>query len=791
MQVTQRKKINRDMWSDFNRTLLLILGIFVGILSVCLIIDSFSVLKRESSISYINTEPASFSLWLNDIDDDLVEELKKDELLDEVEPRRMVRSRIINDKGDPVETYLYVVDDFNDIRINKFSFSDGASPPQKGEVLMEELSANVVGCEPGDNAELKIPLYSSESVRIKGIVKAPGFKPAWIEKCAYCFIGKDTFEEMGGSTDFIQVLFTVKDHKEDKEHISEVAYRIREKIIESGHMVNRCEINEPNEHPNAKQINALMFLFEIFAALNMILSGVLIINLISVLLNNQKKQIGIMKAVGAKNSSIGEMYYAMVARISVIALCLAVPAAYFLSKKIVVFCADMLNIEISSFTIPHYLVALEISVGIIIPMAAASFSIVRYCGKSIKSCLFDGQSGIGSGFKRVSFLSRWKNLILKMGISNSVRNLKKLLILVITISVGGAVFIISINLRASLDNTIANAQKRINYDFLAVASKNYDCEAVDKALEGAEWIRRKEYISGGMAFYTREDRIQSNSFLLAGLPKDADIFDYPVISGKGLSYNGDNEIVINQLFHSEHPDVKIGDSIQITTNKKTGEWKVVGIVKEIGGDEAAYVNQTEYNKFYIDNENEYVREIAFFLDENGGESSQIYGDIEKRLSDNGIDIQNTNSINDVQSAFANHLKLIAGFLMIVSLMVIVVGLISLVSFITVNISERAKELGIMMSIGGRHIDIIKIFMCESGVIAVLSLFVSALAAFPLTIYLSKAFGRIFLEAPLDWVYSFKSLMIWFVLISLCCMAVSHLAVKKFLNKPVCEIINYE
>ena len=169
------------MWLDFNRTLMLILGIFVGILCVCLIVDSFSVLKRESKISYSDTEPASFSLWLNDADDALIEELTNDGLLDKVEPRRMVRSRIINQDGESVETFLYVVDDFNHVRINRFYRDSDTAVPAKGEILIEELSANVAGCAAGDQISLKIPLFPADTVSIRGVVKAPGFKPAGIE----------------------------------------------------------------------------------------------------------------------------------------------------------------------------------------------------------------------------------------------------------------------------------------------------------------------------------------------------------------------------------------------------------------------------------------------------------------------------------------------------------------------------------------------------------------------------------------------------------------------------------
>ena len=790
MSKVQSKKISRDMWMNFGRTLLLLIGITFGMFSVFLIVDSFSVIKRESKQSYQSTEPASFSLWVNALTDEQLEELRTDPSLESVEPRRMVRSMIYDEDGSSIETYLYVVEDFNDIKINKFFSKTGKNSPGKGEILIENLSADVINCNVGDVINLKLPLSYTQQVKVTGIVNAPGFKPAWIEKCVYCFVDNETFENLGESRDFTQVLFTVSDDKEDKEHITETAYEIKEKLSKEGVVVNRVEIKEPGEHPNGKQIDALMFLFELFAVLSLILSGVLVVNLISVLMNEQKKQIGIMKSLGALNTSIAKLYYRLILRISLISLAIAIPASYLLAKQITLFCADMLNIEISTYSISHYILVIEILLGIIVPFISAHIAINKYCRLSVKECITENEIKNLGGSKGKYIFGRINNLILKMSFTNSFRNMKKLMVLAATISVGGAVFIISINLRESLNKTVENAESRINYNLLVVASDNYNPEEVDEALKDISGVTDVAYVSGGMAFYSRDESIQSNSFLMAGLPQGKVLYDYPLISGNGLSYQGENEILINQVFQNAHPEVEVGDTLTITSNGKSCDWEVIGVVKEIGGDETVYVDQELYNKAYLDDSNAFVREIALFTDDST-DLEDITSELEKSLVDAKIDYQNIQSITDINTSFANHLKLIAGFLMIVSVLIIAVGMVALISFITVNISERAKELGVMMSIGGRHRDITRIFMYENGVVVILSLIASAIIACPLTIHTSDSFGRIFMEAPLDWVYSMKSIGIWFALISASSMLISFITVKSFLRKKVSEIINYE
>ena len=785
MQKTQRKKISRDLWNDFDRTVMLVIGLFVGIFSVSLILNSFSVLKRESSRSYSDTNPASFSLWMNTEDEKLFDTLREDERIESVEARRMVRARIENENVDEesVEMYLYVVDDFDDVRINKFYGLESETVPAEGEILIENLSCDVADISLNDSIDVKIPLYPEKELKVSGIVTAPGLKPAWIEKTAYGFISKETFEEMGGSADFVQVLFTVADQKDDKEYIEQVAYDIKEFCQEEGYLINRSEVNEPGEHPNGKQIDSLMFLFEIFSVLTLILSGVLMYNLITVLMNNQKKQIGIMKAVGAKTGSIAKIYYSMVFRISIIASAFAIPMSYRGSIRLVKFCTEMLNVEVASYAVSHYLILIELAIGIIIPLIAASSSIRKYSSMSIQSCIRTEERDSKQKWKRISFLSRWKNLTLKMGLSNSVRNMKKLTVLVMVLAVGGASFIISNNLRDSLDKTVLIAEERIGYDLMIVASKNYSSEEIEDALEDVDGIDRLEYIPGGMAFYQKDDELQSNSFLMAGTPKESGLFDYPIMEGRMIQ-DYENEIVINQLFQDEHPDVKVGDELEITTNRRTATWKVVGVVKEIGGDEAVYADRDAYVRNYFEEEEPFVREIAVYMKDDVSDRTELGIEIERALSESGIDVQNTNSSEDIDSSFSNHLKLIAGFLMIVSFLVIAVGIISLRSFISVDVSERSSEIGVMMAIGGRHSDIERIFLWESGVVAILSLILSAIGALPLTYHISNSFGKVFLGAPLDWTYGGQGVIIWFVLITLGCIAVSFVTVKKFLKKGV-------
>ena len=66
------RKVFRDLWSNRARTVLVVLSIAVGVFAVGTIMTSSTVLAREMNESYREIDPASVTLYVDGIDDDMV-----------------------------------------------------------------------------------------------------------------------------------------------------------------------------------------------------------------------------------------------------------------------------------------------------------------------------------------------------------------------------------------------------------------------------------------------------------------------------------------------------------------------------------------------------------------------------------------------------------------------------------------------------------------------------------------------------------------------------------------------
>ena len=792
---TQFKKIFRDIIQNKSKSMLVIIGIFFGVFGTALILDSFLVIKNEVFVNYMNTNPASFSLSIDNVDDNLIKSLEKNKDIEYVENRPMVNSRVEIGDNEWVTALLYIVDDFSNIKINTFASEEGQATPKTGEILLEREALSVAKTRVGDSLLTKVPLQDAKTLKVCGSVHAAGLKPAWIEKNVYGFISKETLKTLGGNpADYSQILFTVSGDKLNKEQINKVMSETEKWCKDNGYIVSQVDMPTPGKHPNGDQINALLFLFEAFGILSLLLSAILVINLISSMLSGQIKQIGIMKAMGANKFKIARMYYTIVLILGIISLIFAVPAAAYVSKGIVDLCSEVLNFDVLSYKIPLSSYIIQILAGILIPALAATFPILKGCRITVNDALHNSNVN-KSGAKFSKLIDETKKLkfigsIMIMSIRNTFRRRNRLFLTVVTLVAGGVIFIAAINLRVSLNKTIDNAMKGLNYDSLFVLSTEYKTDSILEATKNIDGIASSEIYSGSTASLKLDDETQSNTFQFVALPKNEKALNLPLREGKWLSDSGSNEVVVNHLFLDSNPKYKVGDEITIISNNTQTTWKIVGLVKEVGGSERVYTNSDYYRKVFSSEGS--GGEIAFFYNNSNKETADLTTrEIEKKLSKAGIDVESKLTKSDVSSVFANHLKLIAGFLIVASILIIVVGVIGLISSTSINILERLRELGVMRAIGASPGKITSMFIYENIIVGLISFVMSCLLAIPLTNILCKVFGNIFLKMPLDMVYSPLALLIWLIAIMLITIIVSFYLSRKAMLQPVYEIINYE
>ncbi|MCL1796492.1 MAG: FtsX-like permease family protein, partial [Clostridia bacterium] len=498
---TRFRKVLKDFLSNGSRTILVVLAIFAGVFGTGLVLNLYGMVRREMNASFMETNPHSFRIGVSGADENMLTELTAMEGVEDAEIRRTVRARTGSGEDAWLSStaYLHVIEDFNNMRIDTFQGADGKKStetlvPQFGEVLLERES--VTDCGIGDTIRVKISQNEEQNLYVAGKVHAPGLEPAWMENAVYGFISPETLDLLGTPLEDCHLLFVVSESiRFDEAAVRAVAFQIRDWLTENGCSVKSVMVPTPGKHPHGDQTNALMFLFQVFGILSLALSGVLVVNMISSMLSGQVRQIAMMKATGARRGQVAGMYYLLVVLSGAIALAFAMPLAAAGARAMLDVCASMLNFAVASYGIPWWSYLLQAAAALLIPAAAASYPIARGAGLSVSEGLRDygtGKTRFGDArFERWLGKVRLPSPVL-LSLRNTFRRRGRLFTTVATLAVGGATLIVSLNINASIGNTLDQAMSVLPYDIQYTFSAAYPEEDVTAAIDRVPGVRKIE-----------------------------------------------------------------------------------------------------------------------------------------------------------------------------------------------------------------------------------------------------------------------------------------------------------
>ncbi len=408
------KKVIRDLLSDKTRTILVIMAMVIGVTGVGAVLNARAILNREMDVNYMCTNPASATLWVEGLDDETVRKVKSMPGILDAEAGRTIVGRVRSGDGDEKEIDMFVVENFSDMRIDKFEPEDGKWPPEKGDILVERAAMRVIYAQIGDKLDIKLPGGSYTEFKLAGTVHAPALPPAWMENKVFAFITPETIQQLGGDSGFNELKIVVSEGRMDNTNIQSVTNKLKDWLEQNGKNVWRIKIPEPGKHPHAAQMETLLFLLGAFGIIALVLSSAIVANMISALLSQQIRQIGMMKAVGAKSGQITAIYLSFAIILGIAATALAVPVAVLAGRAYASFNAGMLNFQIFSDRIPLWAYLSQIAVGLLLPLFAAVYSIVKGSRITVREALQDygvalknkKPNALDSISSRISVLSR-------------------------------------------------------------------------------------------------------------------------------------------------------------------------------------------------------------------------------------------------------------------------------------------------------------------------------------------------------------------------------------------------
>jgi putative ABC transport system permease protein len=792
------RKVYRDLWSNRSRTILVILSIAAGVFAIGMIGSTQQALTDSLASQYTELRPADAIFETAPmLDDDFVTSIRHMRGVDEAEGRRSLPLRIsLDGEGETWrDLTLYASDNYDDQRLFLIRQQDGTWPPEKGQVLMERASMAYIGVQPGDKILVKTPDGRKFRLTVTGrahdLYRIPPFLEGWI----YGYVGMDTIRWMGEPEGYNELY--VDTSGTSKEEIRLISDEVADRIEGEGFPVYKKTLPNRGEHPLNYIIDTMLLLLGSVAVLSLFLSALLVVNIISALIVQQEKQIGIMKAIGARSWQIIGLYFGMVLTLGFIACLIAIPLSALAANALAGFVAELINFNPPNVELTFSALILQLGVGLLVPLIAAAPSILT--GTQVSPARVLSEYGInlvwgGAGILD-KILRRFPKLTrdLLLALRNPFRKRGRLILSLATLTFAGAVFMGIVNLQASLNSSLNEMFGFWRYDAWLITKEYVPAERLVNEAMTVPGVRAAEAWGFTIGRYVRPDDSESDDLYLMAPPAGTPLLDPPVIEGRKLRTGDAGSILVSPGFLAREPTLHLGAPMKIKIEGREETYTIVGIVNMMGNSSVGYMTVIDYSD-YARHVREPNRANAIILTFDPGslaEQNAITSAVEERYDRADIEVLSNfligNERVEIDAAFA----ILVVLLMIMTVILATVGGLGLMGTMSLNVIERTREIGVMRAYGASSAAIFRIVIIEGLLIGMMSWVLAIGLSVPISIVLARNVGVSFMSYPMPATYSIGGILAWAALVIAISIVASFLPALRAVRLTVTQVLAYE
>jgi len=796
------RKVIRDLWSNKTRTILVLLSIAVGVTAIGMVLGAQGIVDRSLPAAYAAVHPSDGLIFcISTFDDDMIKSIEAMPEIEVAEGRRFVNVRFLDQEGNWYNMQLNAIPDYKGMDINIVYGESGAFPPPNHELLIERASLSpslgLGGVQTGDFLTVEAPNGKQRQMRMGGTVHDLSQLPAFLNGSGYGYISFDTLEWLGEPRDYNQVVFRVAEQRDNAEHINAVAKEVQRKLERAGVNVIFALVPPPGEHPAQSFLDTLSLVLGAIGVLSLALSMFLIINTLSAIMAQQVRQIGIMKAIGAKANQVTWMYIVMVLLFGGLSALIAVPLAGLGALGLASFFAGFLNFDLAGFRLDPSIVAIQVTISLLVPLIAALVPTYRGVRITVREAISEyglGKGQFGSGIIDRFFIGVRRILPmgrpLQISLRNTFRRKARLSLTLITLSLASVIFISIFSIRASLQQTLNDVLNLFDYDVQIIFDRAYRVQRIQDEVFTIPGVAEVETWGFGSTRRIRPDDTESDSIIIYAPEADAETLNPTIIEGRWLLPDDTNAIVINTDFLGAEEDVQLGDTVILDVDNKERPFIIVGISRGALTGANVFMNYIYFSR--ITNAVDRAQISLVQLTDRSPENQLVMGQmIEQRYRDSGFRVQQMQTLAQTRAIISTVFDVIIIFLLAMAVLLGIVGGLGLMGTMSINVLERTREIGVMRAIGATDGAVLRIVMVEGMLIGLISWLIGGLIALPASSFLTNTVGEALLEAKPSYIFSTNGAILWLFIVIILAGLASFLPARNASRLTVREVLSYE
>ncbi|HAF48186.1 MAG TPA: hypothetical protein DCL08_02965, partial [Anaerolineaceae bacterium] len=717
------RKILADMGSNLPRFVLVILSLAVGMFAVGMITGGYVLTMEDMQAGYDSIQSADIRITTEDFDENLVERVRRLDGVTAADGEKQLQVQMLNGDGEWKNLVIKVLPEDGQ-KINKIDLLSGQMPV--GEEILIDIHRDIA-LETGDSLLIQLPSGTERELTITGQVRDQTIGTTgntYFVSPSYGYIPFDTLLYLEQEMTYDTLLVRV-DPALSEDEVKTLSDEIVGNVEQSGLDVSSITILDSGSHPNLGYVEAIGGLLAVLGFLTVFLSGFLVFNSMSALFAQQVQYIGIMKAIGAKKSDIIKMYMVLILVFGLIALVISVPLSAWASSKLGDFLGMRLNFLSGGMRYVPLVVILQIVIALILPQAAGIIPILKTSNISVQEAITT--TGIDAGDVGTRWIDRLLQKIkglsrpMLVSLRNTFRRKGRFILTLITLSLGGAVFISTFNVRASLESYTYQVSRYILADVSIDFDRHYRIDEIERMAMSVDGVAGVEPRGRAITQLLNEDGEAAESVEMTGAPPESDLIEPIMMKGRWILPGDRNAIVLNEAFAVRYPDLDVGDTITLYVNRREVDWTIVGFFQFLGTDSFnAYVPLDYLNEIT----GHYGQAINFQIIASPEISrAGMQEDLARRLDDffrtEGYALKSSTATDEIWGNATEGLDTLTTFLLIMSGLTALVGSISLAGTMGMNVMERTRETGVMRAIGATDWQVMRLVIVEGLIIGVL------------------------------------------------------------------------
>jgi putative ABC transport system permease protein len=260
--------------------------------------------------------------------------------------------------------------------------------------------------------------------------------------------------------------------------------------------------------------------------------------------------------------------------------------------------------------------------------------------------------------------------------------------------------------------------------------------------------------------------------------------------GRWLLPSDGNALVATANVREDEPDLRLGDRLTLRVNGRDATWTLVGIVESPTQRPFLYTNAGPLEQAARD----VGRASVVMLRTQFGDPAtqdRVGQAAADHLETVGVRVAATSTIAEVRTTQERLFDVLVVFLSTMALLLGVVGGLGLTGTMSINVVERAREIGVIRAVGASDGAVLRLFLAEGVLIGLISWGLGALLAIPISKTLSDALGMVFLGRPLSYAISGEGVVLWLGIVLVLAAFASLLPAWRASRLAVREVLAYE